>query len=396
LRVLPENDLATFCFPSLIFGFGFGFGFGRRRCRREFQNYSSHTAESSEHGQRPMTCRFECSISAPSNLRTLSACVQALSKHGKELLMEAAPSSLTLRCINEGQTAFCSYEFRAPFFDAIAQAADAAAPATDAAAPATAAAGPPTCCKLPIKSCLAVFRTLRAIERLVISLVAANAEHVVVFCAHCKHGIVKTHKFHYEEVPVIDADFHRDQALHRVRVRPTLLTDAMQHIHGTSQITLEAKAGVDLRIASHHPSSIAAERHILRTHIRIMAQDLDEFVIADPLLSLTFSLPEFSGLLGFCASPGVAVDSLVLFMNAPGQPLMLTTSALLRAQHMSNLPLPGEYGLPLQQGDDSQPPPQGNDQDLVPLLYSVHLVLATLPAGRGETASAPEPEEKEL
>jgi hypothetical protein len=43
LRVLPENDLATFCFPSLIFGFGFGFGFGRRRCRREFQNYSSHT-----------------------------------------------------------------------------------------------------------------------------------------------------------------------------------------------------------------------------------------------------------------------------------------------------------------------------------------------------------------
>jgi len=298
---------------------------------------------------------FECSVSSPANLRTLAAAFQALARHGKDVVIEGSATSLALRCINDGKSAFAQYLFSAAFFEALVCHEFFLSPEGHAA-------------KVSLKTCLNVFRTLRQIERLVLSLVTIGAEHLLVFSAHCKHAVVKTHRCHFEQVLVLEAEFDADAAAHRVRVQPSLLVDAMQHIHGTDQITLECVAGLELRVASHHPPSVAAgSKSTLRTHMKVPAQDLDEFTVTEPVVSLTFSLNELASVLTFCGAPGVSVDHLCLYLNGPGQPLLLTSWSVLRAQH----------------GGAEQGAEQG---DKVPDLFAVKLVVATLPS-----ASATQP-----
>ena len=136
------------------------------------------------------TIHFECVVSSTSNLRTFGSAFQALAKHGKDVMVEATPTSLNLRAINDSKTAFVSYLFCQEFFEVLNFSSALQSQEVVAA-------------KIGLKMLLTVFRTLRSIERLVISLVTIGAEHLAVFSAHCKHGIVKTHRFHYEEVPVV-------------------------------------------------------------------------------------------------------------------------------------------------------------------------------------------------
>jgi len=296
---------------------------------------------------------FECSVSSPANLRTLAASFQALARHGKDVVIEGCATSLALRCINDGKSAFAQYLFNAAFFEALVCHEFFLSPEGHAA-------------KVSLKTCLNVFRTLRQIERLVLSLVTIGAEHLLVFSAHCKHGVVKTHRCHFEQVLVLEAEFDADAAAHRVRVQPSLLVDAMQHIHGTDQITLECVSGLEMRVASHHPPSVASgSKSTLRTHMKVPAQDLDEFTVTEPVVSLTFSLNELASVLAFCGAPGVSVDHLCLYLNGPGQPLLLTSWSVLRAQHGA------------EQGDK------------VPDLFAVKLVVATLPAATATQQPSP-------
>jgi len=257
--------------------------------------------------------QFECTITNQRNIRVLAAAFACLAKLGKEVSLEAqeAHRTLTLRCVNEAKTSFVSFEFRKDFFEDFAVMNPNGLTAL-----------------IKIRNCLAVFRSIKTMETLTLSLMrVGGTRYVVVFRATCDHSITKTHQFYFEDTEVVDPLFDRDSVLHRVRARPKLLIEALRHIHGAHEISFEATSGIELKIASQHHHQLSNQDRMVNTEMRIPEDDFEEFSISEPKVRLIFSVKEFRALLGFCEANGVDISDVFLLFNESGSPLMFTTAS---------------------------------------------------------------------
>lgn len=255
--------------------------------------------------------QFECIISGARSIRILAAAFHCLAKLGKEVSLEAQETNntLTLRCVNDAKTSFVSFEFRGGFFESFSVLVPNGLTAM-----------------IKLRNCLAVFRSIKTMESLSLSLVKlGSSRHVVMFRAICKNAITKTHQFYFEETEAMDPQFDRETTNHRIRARPKFLIEALRHIHGTDEIAFEATSGVELRITSqHHQTSNAV--NVVSTEMRIPAEDFEEFSISDVKTKLIFSVREFRALLAFCEAPSVEISDVYLLFNESGSPLMFTTA----------------------------------------------------------------------
>jgi hypothetical protein len=269
------------------------------------------------------TILFSCSISTNSNLKVLSSSLTTLAKIGKDVILEAAKASgiMTLRCVNDPKTTFSVFEFRPNFFDN---------PGLEWNIPDSSILG--LAIKVQIRHILSVFRALRSTEKLSLSLVnIGQHKHVMKFCATCRNGIMKTHQFSYEDVPVaMEAEFDRDNALHRIKTRPALLIEASQHLHGSDEVLLCAKAGLELGLSSY---SHTLDKVELSTNMTIPNRDFERFDISDPVAQLLFSMRDFRAVLSFCEAHSNEIEDLELLFNSPGEPILLTSSASNRNSH---------------------------------------------------------------
>ena len=309
------------------------------------------------------TTLFSCSVALSAHLRTLASALQCMAKMAKEVVLDASPEPerdgvVSLRCVNDAQTAFVKFDFRPEFFEKAHE------------WPVRPNVPAPVAVRIQLKACLSAFRSLRTTERLVISLVrVGEARHVVVFRAMCKRGVVKTHQFHYEEAQVVEAQFARDEAKHRLRARPALWVEALQHVRGSDEVALEAHAGVELRLGSHvgavSGDAPPPSASTLVTEMRIPAQDFERFDVSEPRADVLFSLREMRAVLGFCENHLNEIQDLLLLFNDVGDPLLLTTSSTSAAPSSSS----------------AAAHPAGGDGGYVgPVpLYSFSLVLSTLP-----------------
>ena len=294
---------------------------------------------------------FECSLSSSRNIRVLAASLHCLGKLGKEFTIEATiPSkTLTLRFVNDAKTSFVAFEYKEEFFESF-----------------SVALSEGVTVKLKLKSCLAVFRNLRIIERLEISLVKiGSSKHVVIFRAECQGQVTKTHQFYFEDAEALDPQFDRETK-HQIRARPKLLLEALKHIHGTDEIEITANAGLELKVTSqHHNMKTSNANKTVMTEMIIPKQDFEMFEIAEISTKLIFSVREFRVLLTFCESNKVDIADVLFLFNEPGTPLMLTSLI----------------------SDEVVTTPQ-LENEVKPHSFSFTLVLSTIPEGPSQNSQS--------
>ncbi|KAH9247250.1 hypothetical protein BASA81_015193 [Batrachochytrium salamandrivorans] len=285
--------------------------------------------------------QFECILSNPRSIRNFAAAFSCLYKLGKDVTLEAnqATKTLTLRQVNPAKTSFLAFDFRGEFFEHF-----------------TLPHATSTCAKLKLKSCQAVFRAIKPMERLVLSLVAlSNTKHVVMFRSDCRHEVTKTHQFYFEESEGLDPVFDRGLTKHRIRVNPKFLLDVLGNIHGPNEIDFVCTAGIQVKISSvagsdhpsaptntssqshHHQQQQQQAQSLVNTEMLIPMEKFEEFEISESTAALTFSIREWRELLKFCDSSSREVDDLFLLFNDSGMPLMLTSEPVASHQDDAGL-----------------------------------------------------------
>lgn len=271
--------------------------------------------------------QFECVLSNPRSIRNFAAAFACLYKLGKDVTLEAnqATRTLTLRQVNPAKTSFLAFDFRGDFFEHF-----------------TLPHATSTCAKLKLKSCQAVFRAIKPMARLVLSLVVqSNTRHVVMFRSDCQHQVTKTHQFFFEASEGLDPVFDRGLTKHRIRVNPKFLLDVLGNIHGPNEIDFVCTAGIQVKISSvagsdpsststsssqpHHHQHHQPTQSLVNTEMLIPMEKFEEFEISESTAALTFSIREWRELLKFCDSSSREVDDLFLLFNDSGMPLMLTS-----------------------------------------------------------------------
>lgn len=274
--------------------------------------------------------QFECALSSPKSIRNFAAAFACLAKLGKEVTLEATQSTRTLilRQVNPAKTAFLSFEFRGDFFEHFGVASNAT-----------------TCAKLKLKSCQAVFRTIKPMERLSLSLVAlGNTKHVVMFRSDCAHEVTKTHQFYFEECEAMDPVFDREITKHRIKADPKFLLEVVSTLHAAAnEVEFVCTAGIQVKITSKtNPTENAVGE--VNTEMIIPQEKFLDFEISEQTTTLVFSIREWRELLKFCdAASQREVDQVFLLFNDTGMPLMLASEL----SASSDIPSPFAFTLVL-------------------------------------------------
>lgn len=287
---------------------------------------------------------LRCEVSMPARtIKRFSSAIHALAKIGKEIYIELSYSessaSMVIRTMNDARTAFCSFSFSGPCFETFHF------PQTDSerGQQQLQSIG----AKLPLKPLIGVFRSTRSVDRLLLSFVDQGPRHVIAFTSHCKYGVVKSHRFFYEQCDAMQPVFSSRDALHRISTRAASLLEALQHMGGTNEICLDIRpAGINVSSYFQDVGDGVTTVSRLRSDLTIPRDDFDAYDVrlgaADDTLHsqntaisnqstasaasgvrLIFGMREFRALLQFCG--GDASGSVALLFRAPGLPILLTT-----------------------------------------------------------------------
>ncbi len=318
------------------------------------------------------------------NIKAFCAGMICLSKIGKDAVIECEHSGrITIRAMNDTHTAHATFSLLPHFFERYIFNPFHTLPSTggieDAHNQQMQQSYQSVVGKIQLKNCLSVFRSTKTIEHFSISFVQRGpTKHLVCFrTSSSKYGILKTYFFHYEQSPVYQASFDKLHSLHRIRTRPALFTEVLNHIHGTDEVTLTASPA-GLNIQSYYSSTIVANESgsfitrndlpsglllltqnpmasgrkkkpaALLTEMHISAGDLDGFEFTLPgsttrerpplpnpdhapdenqfSFGMTFGLREFKAVLQFCETNGVDVEDMALLFNNPGDPFLFTSN----------------------------------------------------------------------
>uniref|UniRef100_A0A1D2A638 Cell cycle checkpoint control protein RAD9A n=1 Tax=Auxenochlorella protothecoides TaxID=3075 RepID=A0A1D2A638_AUXPR len=241
-------------------------------------------------------------------LKHFKLSLQALAKIGTDLLIEALPTRLILRCINPSRSAYLSLTFHASCFDAY-----------DVFRSEVVQAG------VLMKQVLAVFRTQR-INRLNLDLGSdGDWLEVVIFC---DSGLRKTFRMRTTEAEILQASVDRAGFPITLTAETQSLARLLASFQwGLEELTLVAvpSSASDpngaVQLHSHADPSRDNGQGALVTKLAIDARRtfLEYQHTTDGVRSVTFNVKDFKAMLSLCEHLG---RPLVLRMEGPGLPLM--------------------------------------------------------------------------
>ena len=295
-------------------------------------------------------------------VRVLSAAVHYLSQLGREVLLEATGEGVTLRALNDGRSSFAAVTLRRPFFESFAE--------------------PPAGslkCRVSGKPLRSVFKALRGVERVRLYFAADGAAHYMVFQLHCSFGaraaqrstvcarrapraraarrpppslffappppdVTRTHSLYYEDCEVLEAVFDRAAALHLLVARPGLISNVLQSMKGTDEVTLISspssavfksfhradESAASVASATMHSALAIPAAELLRYELTMQqrtvvdgegAQHVERYGCFDA----TFSTRDLQLLLEFAGDAAVKADELAILYSGPGMPILFST-----------------------------------------------------------------------
>lgn len=183
----------------------------------------------------------------------LAKAVQSFARVGAELFIEAQPDGLSIRTVNRTKSAFAMILFRPEFFTSY-----------DMAAASSTAANH---CKVSVKSCMSVFKSMRNVEELRISMDAVR--YKLKFEFSCRLEMTKTHYICVLEQESLQAVFHAADSM------PNVLTAGhklFEEIVGNFQaneeeLTLDA-SGAEL-VVKNFVEGATVDRRYMRSQMVI-------------------------------------------------------------------------------------------------------------------------------
>ena len=220
------------------------------------------------------------------------------------------------------------------------------------------------CCKVPIKPLGYIFKNLKAISTLTITVQTSNGNrHELIFEMLCTTGVVRKHKFGYSDCDLMTAVFDEEIASH-LRCAPKVFGSMLDHFYHCAELSIEASPS-GFRVKSYHQqdeagagfvgtssSSLSAvaggpvTKKYMSTDLSVNVSEFEEYEFVSPdymtsrtgggnvegagggeeedFEELVVCSKELCAMLGFCESTEVAY--FFLHFTCGGQPIKLSST----------------------------------------------------------------------
>ncbi|GLD97203.1 hypothetical protein PINS_up005886 [Pythium insidiosum] len=189
------------------------------------------------------------------NLKVLVAALHCLAQIGKELSLECdGTSQLTLRALNDAHSASGAIAFDRSFFADVRVVGVRATPFAR--------------CKVFARSCCNLFRTLKHVRGLQLSVALRREEEeeeaedgeLDLDCEElrwrlrCDFGVTKTHRMKVHASPIMRAVFHREACGSRVVARQFHWASMLAHLHHSNEVAVTC-SDAHVKLESYVPTA---------------------------------------------------------------------------------------------------------------------------------------------
>ncbi|KAI8999830.1 Rad9-domain-containing protein [Gaertneriomyces semiglobifer] len=251
-------------------------------------------------------------------LKPFAKILQCMHKIGEDLYVSAKSSKLNLATVNAARSAFVLFSLHRGFFDYYT---------TASLDPANAKL---FSCHILLKPLLNIFRGknhLDNIERCKLELKGSSDQDRLVIQLHCRHGVVKTHKLHYEECDALSAIYTKHTCRNKWTISSKITSDWLVHFHHRLEEVTMACGSDYITFSSFTESVIGEEADLLanramQTELEVDPRDFDVYDIKDET-RITFNLKEFKAALSFADGMGQPLSA---FFDGPGSPIILAVT----------------------------------------------------------------------
>ncbi|KAJ3171387.1 Cell cycle checkpoint control protein rad9b [Geranomyces variabilis] len=255
-------------------------------------------------------------------LKSFARILQCLAKVGEDLYIQPRANKLLFATVNASRSACAHFTLHTGFFESYT----AQARVLDAAGNEAGASS----CHVLLKPLLNVFRAKNGmdnVESCRIKLQCAGDRDRLVIQLHCKYGILKTHKLHFELCDPLAAIYSKASAPHHWTISSKLAHDWLAHFHARlEEITMRCAHG-EMALKSFTETVLADEEdqmgsRSLQTELTVDVEDFDAFTVAAPT-EVTFDLRNLKAILSFADAMGQPVSA---FFDQAGRPVVLTVT----------------------------------------------------------------------
>ena len=255
-----------------------------------------------------MQSEYQVQCCVVENLRNLSRMLMCLDRVGKELFLEVSDRHVSLRTLNQAQSAFVTFTLKETFFSDFIVEDDVTASV-----------------KLHLKNMVSVFRSVQHVDKLWLQLACQGTEQYMRVQHECSNGMRKKFDLALEEVEPMNAVYSKAGCPHRVCADPmTMLSCLSNFPAGLAEVALVAMP--DALILKNDVDQVGMTDKVgLRTEMRVNAADLYRYHLGQTRaegLCVSFSLREFRAILQLMKE---IEHRCAIFLEGPGQPVIFNS-----------------------------------------------------------------------
>ncbi|KAF4028032.1 Rad9 [Phytophthora infestans] len=292
-------------------------------------------------------------------LKVFVAALQCLAQVGKELSIECDPCArrLTLRALNDAHSASGQVMLDRTFFSE-SQNCCVTLQGVDITSTQTIKARfngrtPFIKCKVFAKSCCNVFRTLKHVQSVQLTLLvdqealeqadasqedvsqSSEVDEVDLDCMElrwrlrCDFDITKTHHMKVQACQIMRAVFDKDACPNRWRTRQHHLSSLLAHIHHSSEVSVTCSA-THVKFESYFSSTTDSKAQ-LQTETAVESAEFNEYILQpaadsiDSSAQLIFCIKEIRALLAFCKTSDLLEVS--FYFSTGGSPVLFAAES---------------------------------------------------------------------
>ncbi|KAI8922523.1 Rad9/Ddc1 [Powellomyces hirtus] len=248
-------------------------------------------------------------------LKPLAKILQCLGKIGEDLYIQSRPNKLLFATVNASRSACAHFTLHPGFFDTYS----AEEHVVDEHGRDTGASS----CHVLLKPLMNIFRHGKAmdnVESCRMKLQSAGDQDRLVIVLHCKHGVLKTHKLHFELCDPLAAIYSKNASPHKWTISSKITHDWLLHFSNKlEEIAMRCKP--DSIALKSFTETIAADEEdqlgcrTLQTELQVDVEDFDMYDVKGDS-EIIFDLKNLKAILSFADQMGQPVSA---FFNEAAQ-----------------------------------------------------------------------------
>jgi hypothetical protein len=222
------------------------------------------------------------------SIKAFSCAVHLLNKIGKEVSIEIENYAVSLRTLNETQSAFAHIELLNVYFEKVNVALD--------------LINKTFCCTSTLKPLCILLKNIKGAQLLSISAIASAGRNSLVFEFTQANGIVRSHRLQCSTSEVVSAVFDLKDKCSMI-LKPKVLIQLLDHLHRSTEICLEVTSD-SFSVRSFHKPVVDIDIELkgyMSTGLSLNILEIDEYNLnVDTSEQLIFCVKEVRSFLGYC------------------------------------------------------------------------------------------------